>query len=156
MTFKRLLPLANAGACLLFVLLREPAPPDYLAKVEHAGHGGDISEVSGGVSEVRGGIYEVSGLAGTIACRNLYAWSEWHGGEALGVKILEAINLPAVVFTAVESVLGEVELSKTMSACRWSWVLGAVFLVASTLQWWILGTWLDLGLRRFRNRGKRL
>ena len=142
MTLKRLLPLANAIGCLLFLLLREPAPPQNLALIDNARR--------------NGGLYAMDQTVGTVACRELNSWSEWHGGEALGVKILEAINLPVVLVTAVQSVLGEVELSKTMSACRWSWVLGAVFLVASTLQWWILGTWLDLGLRRFRNRGKRL
>jgi hypothetical protein len=38
-----------------------------------------------------------SGILGMLACRTLHSWSEWHGGEALGVKVLEAANVFAFI-----------------------------------------------------------
>jgi hypothetical protein len=138
MTLNRLFPLANASACLLFVLLREPAPLQNLALIDNA--------------RWNGGLYNMDQTIGTVACRELNSWSEWHGGEASGVKILEVINLPAFALTGIADAVGEPSIGRRVSICRWSWVLAAVFLVAASVQWWLLGTWLDLGLRWFRNR----
>jgi hypothetical protein len=121
----------NAVMCALFVLLREPA---------------DLSATD----EVRqsGGMSFTSGIIGTVACRTLYSWSEFHGGEAAGVKILEVANAPALAVTAAAHVIGEFSLARTMSACRWSWLLAGVFLTLASIQWWLLGVVIDRAWRR--------
>ena len=101
------LTVANAAACLLFVLLREPVAADCLAELDAV--------------QRRGGMVVNSGISGMVACRDLYPWSEWHGGEALGVKILEAANLPAVIVTAVVhlggTVAGAIGSAERAQAC---------------------------------------
>ena len=130
MQFQRLLPLANALACALFVVFREPASPVYLAEID----------------EVRrsGGVLVNSAITGTIACRNLSPWSEWHGGEALSVKVLEVANLPALIATGIGHLMGErFGIARLISSCQWSWVLAAGFLLLASTQWWFLGRTLD-------------
>jgi hypothetical protein len=136
MRLRRVLPLANALACVLFVVLREPAPVAYLAEVDEARR--------------NGGMLFNSAITGILACRNLYPWSEWHGGEALGVKIVEIANLPALIPTAIAHVLGEVlGIARLMSTCRWSWILAVGFFLLASTQWWLIGTALDRLIRRF-------
>jgi hypothetical protein len=136
MLYGRLLPAANVIACVLFVLLRAPASIEYLDEVDGARRSG--------------GLFVNSGIVGTLACRTLHSWSVWHGGEALGVKILEAANLPALGVTAGAALLGEFSVARLMSACRWSWLLAGVFVLVASAQWWLLGLALDRGLRRVR------
>jgi hypothetical protein len=81
--FRRILPIANAIGCLLFVVLREPTPRAYLAELDEVHR--------------TGGVLLNSGILGMLACRTLHSWSEWHGGEALGVKVLEAANVFAFI-----------------------------------------------------------
>jgi hypothetical protein len=138
MLFKTILPFANLIFCALFVLLRQPAPVNYLRELDQA--------------RATDSIFETSGIIGTLACRNLYSWSEFHGGEALGVKVLEVVNAPALVVTAIASIVGEPGIARLMTACRWSWVLAGVFLLASSVQWWLLGLRLDRRLSRSRSR----
>ena len=136
MRLRRVLPIANVLACVLFVVLREPAPAAYLAEVDEA--------------RSSGGAFLTSAITGTLACRNLYPWSEWHGGEALGVKILEITNLPALIATAIAHLLGEVfGIARLMSACQWSWILAVGFVLVSSAQWWLVGTALDRLIARF-------
>lgn len=142
MSYRRLLPAVNLIACVLFVVLREPASTHYLAEVDDARRAG--------------GMFINSGIVGTLACRMLQFWSNWHGGEALGVKILEVVNLSALVVTAGAHILGEITVAHLMSARRWSWLLAGVFLLVASAQWWLLGLALDHRLRRsreFSNRG---
>jgi hypothetical protein len=135
MRLRRLLPIANALACMLFVVLREPAAA-YLAEVDEARR--------------NGGVFFNSAITGTLACRNLYPWSEWHGGEALGVKLLEIANLPALISTAIADLLVEVfGVARLMSACQWSWILAAGFVLVASTQWWLLGKALDRLVARF-------
>lgn len=136
MRFQTILPLGNLISCALFVLLRPPAPAEYLREVDQA--------------RATGSIFENSAIVGTPACRNLYSWSEFHGGEALGVKILEVMNIPALAVTAVADLIGELGIARLTTACRWSWVLAGVFLVIASTQWWLLGARLDRWLSRFR------
>jgi hypothetical protein len=79
------LVLGNLAACALFVILRPPASPDYIADVA-AARAESVFVIN-------------SGISGMVACRLLYPWSQWHGGEALGVKVLEVANAPAVAVT---------------------------------------------------------
>jgi hypothetical protein len=138
MMFKKILPAANIVACSLFLLLRAPAPIEYLTEVDEA--------------RQRGAVVRVGGIVGTLACRNLYSWSEWHGGEALGVKVLEVINLPALVSTAAVGLIGEFGLARTSSACRWSWLLAGVFVLIASAQWWLLGFVIDRHRRRLSQK----
>jgi hypothetical protein len=104
------------------------------------------------VDEARrnGGIFFNSAITGTLACRNLYPWSEWHGGEALGVKILEIANLPALTATAIAHFLGEVfGIARLMSACQWSWILAVGFVLVASAQWWLFGIALEALIARF-------
>jgi hypothetical protein len=140
MSYRRLLPAANLIACVLFVVLRAPAPAEYLAEVDDARRAG--------------GIFINSGIVGTLACRMLHSWSSWHGGEALGVKILEVANLPALVVTAGAHVLGEVTVARVMSACGWSWLLAGVFMLVASVQWWLVGLALDHRRRRSQQRSR--
>jgi hypothetical protein len=136
MRLRRVLPIANALACVLFVVLREPAPAAYLAEVDEARR--------------NGGMFFNSAITGTLACRNLYPWSEWHGGEALGVKILEIANLPALILTAIAHLLGEVlGIARLMLACQWSWILAVGFVLVASAQWWLVGTAVDRLKARF-------
>jgi hypothetical protein len=136
----RLLPLTNVAACVLFIVLREPVPSAYLVPVDEARR--------------QGGLYVVSGIDGMLACRNLYSWSDWHGGEALGVKVLEVANLPALVLTVIAAAFsGDLfGLGRSLSACHWSWVLASLFLLLASFQWWLIGSLGDRALLR-RSRG---
>src|SRR5688500_18073931 len=138
MPFRTLLPLGNLISCALFVLLRQPAPTEYLREVDQARSSDSM--------------FDISGIEGTLACRNLYSWSEFHGGEALGVKILEVMNVPALAVTAIAGFIGELGIARLTTACRWSWVLAGVFIVTGSAQWWLLGARLDRWLSRFRSR----
>jgi hypothetical protein len=131
--------LTNAAACLLFVVLRPPAPAEYLAEVDAARQAG-------------GGMSTVNTVDGTLACRQLYSWSEWHGGERLPVKVLEVANAPALAVTAVFAAAGKLGVARLFSACSWSWLLGGVFMIAASIQWWLAGIVIEIAARRFRNR----
>jgi hypothetical protein len=138
----------NLAGCILFVLLRDPAPPAFLAEVDAARQACKSTAAAHGWCV---GIYSVSGIDGTIACRLLHSWSEWHGGERLGVKILEAVNVPALVATVVVHLEGEIfGVSRRLTACGWSWVLAVVFVVVSTAQWLVVGWFIDGAWARVR------
>lgn len=81
----------------------------------------------------------------------LYPWSDWHGGEALGVKILEVANLPALIVTGTVHVAGMVVgATRLVPACGWSWILAGGFLAVASAQWWLVGLLVD----RLRDRLK--
>jgi hypothetical protein len=85
---------------------------------------------------------------GTLACRPLYGWSTFRGGEEIGVAALEVANLPSLVVTAIAGGFGEVSgLARLTSACRWSWLLAALFIVLASVQWWCIGAAIDRGRR---------
>lgn len=130
------LVLANLAACALFVALRPPASPDYIADVAAA--------------RASGGFAINSGISGMVACRLVYPWSEWHGGEALGVKLLEVANAPAVAVTMGVTIVGEMGLARQFSVCGWSWLLAGVFVGASSVQWWIVGAAVEWVVRRVK------
>jgi hypothetical protein len=135
-----LLPAINLAGCALFVALRPPAPADYLAELDAAHR--------------RGGFLLTSTVSGMVACRLLYPWDEWHGGEAPGVKLLVIVNAPAGAMTVGTRLLGEIGLAQRLSACAWSWVLAFVFAATASAQWWLIGTAVDAVRHRLR-RGRR-
>lgn len=135
MPFRRALPIANLVACLLFVVLREPTPVWHLQELD------DVRQ--------RGGVLIDDSALGTLACRTLYSWSTFHGGEALGVAALEVLNLPGLVLTAIAGVFGDAcGVARLTSACRWSWLLAGMFIALASVQWWLVGATID----RFRSR----
>ena len=74
-----------------------------------------------------------------IAGRPLYNWSPWHGGERLGVKILEVINLPALLLaSALTPIIGMI--TGASHYYSWSWIRAVLFLLFATFQWLILGS----------------
>jgi hypothetical protein len=140
--FRWLLLASNAVACVFFVVVREPPAPEYLAEWESAHR--------------TGGIFLNSAVDGMVACRPLYSWSDWHGGEALWVKSLEVANMPALALAGVFGAAGELGVARMFPICTWSWILGGVFLVAASVQWWLAGVVIDnvVGLLRRRRRNK--
>lgn len=128
--FSRTLPLANLIACLLFVWLQEPADPWYLQEVDQA--------------RQRGAMFDVDDIWGTLACRTLNNWGPIHGGEAIGVAVLEVLNLPSLLLTGFAGVIAEsFGAARGTSACRWSWLLAGVFMTLASAQWWIIGHAID-------------
>jgi hypothetical protein len=80
-----------------------------------------------------------------IAGRPLYNWSEWHGGEARWVKILEVANLPALIATVT---IGHVPIAIYRSTGRGTflhdtWIRALVFLLFSVAQWVFIGRLLE-------------
>ncbi len=135
MPFRRALPIVNLVACLMFVLLRAPTPQWHLAEIDK--------------ERQRGGVLIDDSAWGTLACRTLYAWSAFHGGERTDVAALEVANLPGLFLTAVAGSFGEAfGLARLMSACRWSWLLAGVFIVLASGQWALIGIAID----RFASR----
>ena len=130
------LVLGNLAACALFVMLRPPASPDYIADVAAA--------------RAESAFVINSGISGMVACRLLYPWSRWHGGEALGVKVLEVANAPAVAVTVAGALVGELGLARQFSVCGWSWLLAGVFVTTSSVQWWMVGAAAEHVMRRIR------
>jgi hypothetical protein len=132
------LVLANLAACVAFVVLRPPAPPDYMADVA--------------ATRATGGIILSDVVIGMLACRLLHPWDEWHGGDALGVKVLEVANAPAAAVAIGVASMGELGLARHFSVCGWSWVLAGVFVATSSAQWWILGAAVEWAMRRVLKR----
>jgi len=83
-----------------------------------------------------------------IANRPLHAWSEWHGGEEAWVKVLEVLNLPALIATTT---IGHIPIAIYRFSGRGNfvqdtWIRGVVFLLFSTLQWFLIGRAADRAL----------
>ena len=83
------------------------------------------------------------------------SWSEFHGGETIGVKALEIVNLPALAATVLAEIAGAAGLARLTSACTWSWFLAGLFLFVSSAQWWLIGGAIDLRIRRVRTDSDR-
>jgi hypothetical protein len=128
--FRWLLSGANLTAWLLLVLFREPLPAEYFQARDQAAARGGFLITSADPIVVIGG-------------RPLRTWSEWHGGEASLVKLLEVVNILAVTITVFAGFL----LGLTgLPTYRRSFVTLAILLIYSSIQWWFVG-W---GIDRFR------
>jgi hypothetical protein len=112
---------------MLFVLVREPAPAWYLEESDQA--------------RLRGSTIADDGVWGTLACRNLNNWGPIHGGEAIGVAMLEVLNLPSLLVTGTVGLF--VDVAGLVPTCRWSWLLAAVFVAVASVQWWWIGSTID-------------
>ena len=132
--FRWLLLLSNAAAFALFVSLRDPPPAEYLAALDSA--------------QRTGGLLLNSGIDAMLACRNLYSWSPWHGGETFAVKAYIVANAPALAFSALVDTVGRIGATGIFSACRWSWIVAGFFLVAASVQWWSIGALIEYLVRR--------
>jgi hypothetical protein len=92
-----------------------------------------------------------------IAERPLRQWNAWHGDEVIWVKIVEVLDGPALIVTkkigdrwaAIRAFSG------TATYRRESWFRAYVFVIASSVQWLLLGLLIgQLMMRRTRSRLK--
>jgi hypothetical protein len=76
-----------------------------------------------------------------IAGRPLRQWNEWHGGEAVWVKVIEVANGPAVLVAKFSGDLwgAEHSFSGQPTYRRKSWMRAYVFLIVSSVQWLLIG-----------------
>jgi hypothetical protein len=126
-----LLPTFNLIACLLFVMTIETAYPEYLAYLDAA-------------RQRPGGDGDWSDIWGMLACRQLNNWGPIHGGEYLGVMVVEVVNLlPLFAAGLAHGLFVGSDLLRRVPACEWSWWLAAVFVLLSTTQWVLIGLRLD-------------
>ncbi len=88
-----------------------------------------------------------------IAGRPLFQWNEWHGGESTWVKAVEVIDGPAVItakhfgdrWAASRAFNGK------RTYRRESWIRAYVFIIASSVQWLLIGALLAHLTRVSRN-----
>jgi hypothetical protein len=87
-----------------------------------------------------------------IAERPLRQWNEWHGGEATWVKVIEVLDGPALIATKTigDRWAANHAFSGTPSYRHESWTRAYVFVVASSVQWLLIGA---LIARLSRRRG---
>ena len=85
-----------------------------------------------------------------IAERPLWSWSVFHGGEVLPVKVLEVLNLPALVVTVIFNAFAG--SSSVIGPQRASYMTFGVLLLGSTVQWYLVGVALQGLRRRFGSR----
>ena len=146
-----ILPVLNALAWCAFLLLRPsvPTPELRLRDLKEA-----QERLEPGVS------IEMSSGApyGLLACRTLYNWSEWHGGESPWVKALMVVNLPALIATAIPAlVFGLLARGVVPIAVR-SWLYFVLFLGFSSFMWFGVGVMLRSAwsrhLRRALGKGR--
>ena len=136
MRLRVILPAANVVVCALFVALRPPVPAAYQAELDDARRQGNM-------------LFD-SGSLGMLACRELHAWSEWHGGERTVVKVLEAVDVvPLIAAGVVHLFVRDAGFTQGLSACQWAWVLALAFLLCATAQWAAIGQAVD-ALRSYR------
>jgi hypothetical protein len=75
-----------------------------------------------------------------IADRPLYQWNKWHGGEAAWVKVVEALNWPALVGAkALGGVWSAYAVPRHLGSFRSdSWVVAWLYVLLSSVQWLII------------------
>jgi hypothetical protein len=128
--------LLNLVACLTFLTIREPAK-ELIAGREHAQQLGTLTVSSGDPYML-------------IAERPLRQWNEWHGGEVLWIKVVEVLNGPALVATKA---LGDRWTAShafrgVPTYGRDSWIRAYAFLIASSLQWLVVGALIGVIVKR--------
>ena len=124
-------------SCILFLALRAPDPP---------GGALDQLEATRNTGEL---VFSSAAPWGYVAERPLYSWSEWHGGESVGVKALVIANLvPTLLTTAI---LDSPDQASTTPIRLQTWIAALVYLALSTMQWWGIGVILE---KRCRARAR--
>jgi hypothetical protein len=126
--------LANYLGFALFLVLR-PSAAEYLRAKDEALHRGEFT-----VSDADPTCF--------IAGRPLYDWQPWHGGESMGVKVLEVANFPAL---SAAGFLTRRLLFDADSYYQNSDIPGLLFLPLATAQWLGLG-WMSRGWSALRRR----
>jgi hypothetical protein len=134
-------------ACGLFLLFRTPVPAEWQATLDR--------ERAEARTRTGMSMSMTDAYLGHVACRQLRSWSTWHGGgEALGVKALEVLNLPAAVPTVITAALVDDSLLHyRLSFCRSSWLDAGIFLFFSSIQWLVVGLLWDARSRSRRVAG---
>ena len=80
-----------------------------------------------------------------MAERPLFNWSEWHGGESIGVKALVFANLVPTLITS--AILDSPDQFSSIPVRLQTWIAGFLYLALSTMQWWGLGAILEKRVR---------
>jgi hypothetical protein len=107
----------------------------------------DIARTTGGAIVFRSSSEPIN----YIAERPLYSWNAWHGGELLFVKILEILNMPALVLAHVAARLSSVVFGASLISVSFeSWLRAWIFLVLASVQWWVTGRFITSRLSRSR------
>ena len=131
------LAVANLVAWLLLVAFRPPMPQAYFDERDMRRRPGHVFFTSADPMAV-------------IAERPLWSWSVFHGGEAWPVKVLEALNLPALVVAIVfHAFAGS---SSVIGPQRASYMTFGILLFISTVQWYLVAMALQGLRRRFGSR----
>ena len=74
-----------------------------------------------------------------IAARPLYTWNSWHGGESVIIKVIELVNLPALVSAIyLAPRVTRILFPNSGSYYLQSWVCAWMVVVFSCLQWFAL------------------
>src|SRR5947207_770139 len=117
----------NCIACMVFLLVRPPAS----SLIEDR----ESAQAVGALSLSSADPYML------IAERPLRQWNTWHGGESTWVKIIEVLNGPAVIAAKHfgDEWAGNHAFSGIPTYRRESWVRAYVFVIASSLQWLLVG-----------------
>jgi hypothetical protein len=126
----------NLIACAVFFIVRPPAT-DLIEERERAQRLGSLTLSS-------------SDPYMLIAERPLRQWNEWHGGESTWVKIIEVLDGPALIATKAigDGWATSHAFSGTPTYGRESWVRAYVFVVASSVQWLLMGALIVPLIRR--------
>jgi hypothetical protein len=127
-TVRGALVLANLVAWFCVVGLREPMPARYF----------DDQDTPGIQLNSAAPIVVVAG-------RPLRSWNRFHGGETLGVKVVEVVNL--VPFIAALIVDGQASVFLPTRSLVRSHIVFGVLLVLTSLQWSLVGSVVAKALR---------
>ncbi len=85
-----------------------------------------------------------------FACRAVHFWEKGERAEPMWLKILIVGNILSVVLVVfLRMLMGSFPILGGLSLCAQSWLAAAVFLAASTFQWYVVGAILEDRFRRF-------
>ena len=133
-----LLAAANLGAWVMFLALRPPLDSAYVAEIDQQRA---AARAEGGIA-----IHGNSAIT-VIGCRPIV--KQAHGDELLTVRVLQLVNMPAMVpailgMTVVHVLMGQ------PAYCTESWIFAALFLSFSSAQWLVLGALMARLVNRLR------
>lgn len=138
----------NLLLCVGFVVFFPPLPQEVLDSFE--------KERRANLSNSGISFSFVDTITGYIACRPVGAWSWMHDTASLGEKILLTADMPAVFVAMVVSVFwrsSKLSLPFGLGFCAESWLLAGVFVLASSIQWLLVGSILSAVPSWFQRHG---
>ena len=142
-TLPRTLVAANALVWAMFLVLRSPIASEELQALDRREK---AERLESGVSmDMSSG--EPYGI---LASRYLRNWSNWHGGEDRWVKVIMAINAPALIATAIPAIAFGFFARGIVPVAVRSWLYFGAFLAISSFMWLSVGTLL---VRAFPRHG---